>query len=50
MKFEEYDIPSMKLKTVNNIAIVGGMKGAWFKDAEGNILSVTHMPKWDLAP
>ena len=36
--FEEYDMPG--LKTVNGIAEMGGIKGAWFKDSEGNILSV----------
>jgi predicted enzyme related to lactoylglutathione lyase len=45
VKFEEYDIPAMKLKTVNSIATVGTMKSAWFKDTEGNILSVSQMPK-----
>ena len=43
VKFEEYDIPSMGLKTVNGIAAMGKMKSAWFKDTEGNILSVTQM-------
>jgi len=36
--FEEYDMPG--LKTVNGIATMDGMKSAWFKDTEGNILSV----------
>jgi catechol 2,3-dioxygenase-like lactoylglutathione lyase family enzyme len=36
--FEEYDMPG--LKTENGIAEMGGMKGAWFKDPEGNILSI----------
>ena len=40
--FEEYDLPGMK--TVNGIAEIGGFKGAWFKDPEGNILSVVNMP------
>src|SRR5919202_1984330 len=35
--FEEYDLPG--LKTVNGITEIGGVKGAWFKDPEGNILS-----------
>lgn len=38
--FEEYDYPS--LKTVNSIATMGGVKGAWFKDSEGNILGMTE--------
>ena len=36
--FEEYDMPG--LKTVDGIADLEGEKGAWFKDPEGNILSV----------
>jgi catechol 2,3-dioxygenase-like lactoylglutathione lyase family enzyme len=42
--FEEYDMPG--LKTVNGIAELGGEKGAWFKDPEGNILSVSQT-NWD---
>jgi len=40
--FEDYDLPGVK--TVNGIAELGGMKGAWFKDPEGNILSVVQLP------
>jgi catechol 2,3-dioxygenase-like lactoylglutathione lyase family enzyme len=40
--FEEYDMPG--LKTVDGIAELGGFKGAWFKDLEGNILSVVQTP------
>jgi len=36
--FEEYDMPG--LKTVNGIAEIEGVKGAWFKDPDGNILSI----------
>jgi catechol 2,3-dioxygenase-like lactoylglutathione lyase family enzyme len=42
VKFEEYDMPG--LKTVNSIATMGPMKGAWFKDSEGNILSIGNEP------
>jgi catechol 2,3-dioxygenase-like lactoylglutathione lyase family enzyme len=42
VKFEDYDIPSMGIKTVNGIATMSGFKGAWFKDTEGNILSITN--------
>jgi predicted enzyme related to lactoylglutathione lyase len=38
--FEEYDLPS--LKTVNSITTVGPGKGAWFKDSEGNLLSLAQ--------
>jgi hypothetical protein len=36
--FEEYDTPGIKTK--NGIATMGGTKGAWFKDSEGNILAI----------
>ena len=36
--FEDYDLPG--LKTKNGIAEIGGVKGAWFKDPDGNILAV----------
>ena len=40
--FEEYDVPG--LKTVDGVADMGEMgKGAWFKDSEGNILSLAQM-------
>jgi catechol 2,3-dioxygenase-like lactoylglutathione lyase family enzyme len=39
--FEEYDLPS--LKTVNSIATIGPNKGAWFRDSEGNLLSVGQL-------
>jgi len=41
--FEEYDVPEMGLKTVNGVAIVEGIKSAWFKDTEGNIVSMAVM-------
>jgi catechol 2,3-dioxygenase-like lactoylglutathione lyase family enzyme len=42
--FEEYDTPG--LKTVNGVAELGGERAAWFKDPEGNILSVSESI-WD---
>lgn len=36
--FEEYDMPG--LKTENGVATMEGYKSAWFKDSEGNILSI----------
>lgn len=36
--FEEYDFPG--LKTVDGIAEIDGIKGAWFKDLDGNIIAV----------
>ena len=45
IEFEEYDVPSMGLKTVNGVATMGDTKGAWFKDSEGNILGLTELVK-----
>jgi predicted enzyme related to lactoylglutathione lyase len=40
--FEEYDMPG--LRTVNGIADIGPMgRAAWFKDSEGNTLSIAKM-------
>ena len=41
--FEEYDIPLMHIKTINGLATMDGAKMAWFKDSEGNILSLIQM-------
>ncbi|MFD5462018.1 VOC family protein [Kitasatospora sp. NPDC127059] len=38
--FEEYDFPG--LKTVNGVAEGEGMRAAWFKDSEGNILCLAQ--------
>lgn len=43
VKFEEYDIPRMGIKTVDGIATTGKNKSAWFKDTEGNILAMDQM-------
>ncbi len=43
VKFEDYDMPG--LKTVDSIAMFGDLMGAWFKDSEGNILSIANPPK-----
>jgi catechol 2,3-dioxygenase-like lactoylglutathione lyase family enzyme len=43
VSFEEYDLPG--LKTEGGIAEVGGSKGGWFKDPDGNILSVFEPPR-----
>jgi hypothetical protein len=39
--FEEYDLPG--LKSTDGVAEFGRLRGAWFKDSEGNILGVTEM-------
>lgn len=36
--FEEYDAPG--IRTVDGIADFGGSLGAWFKDADGNIMAL----------
>jgi catechol 2,3-dioxygenase-like lactoylglutathione lyase family enzyme len=42
--FEEYDFPG--LKTVEGVADgPEGMRAAWFKDPDGNILALTQMPR-----
>jgi predicted enzyme related to lactoylglutathione lyase len=39
--FEQYDMPGIKTDE-RGIAAMGEVKGAWFKDPEGNILSVVQ--------
>jgi len=41
--FEDYDVPEIGLKTVNGIAEFDGDRVAWFKDSEGNIVSLGTM-------
>ena len=43
--FEEYDLP--ELKTENGVAELAGIRSAWFKDPDGNILSVGEPPPTD---
>jgi catechol 2,3-dioxygenase-like lactoylglutathione lyase family enzyme len=38
--FEEYDMG--EIKTRNGVATTPGVKAAWFKDSEGNILAITQ--------
>ncbi len=40
VKFEDYNLGD--IKTVNGVASIDGLRGAWFKDADGNILSVVQ--------
>lgn len=40
--FEQYDMPGLKTNE-QGIATMAGVKGAWFKDTEGNILSVVQV-------
>jgi len=41
VEFEEYDQPG--LRTVNGIAVTPVGKAAWFKDSEGNVLTMTQL-------
>lgn len=41
VRFEEYDQPG--LKTVNGVAQMGNTYAAWFRDSEGNIISLAQM-------
>ena len=40
--FEEYDLPG--LKTVDGVAEFDGVRVAWLKDSEGNLLAINAMP------
>ena len=40
VKFEHYDMPGMKRE--GDIHVAGELKAAWFKDPDGNILSVMN--------
>ena len=39
--FEDYDQGA--LKTSDGVAAIGGIRGAWFKDPDGNILAVVQV-------
>jgi len=41
VEFEEYDQPG--LRTVDGIAITPVGRAAWFKDSEGNVLTITQL-------
>jgi hypothetical protein len=40
--FEEYDLPG--LKTDRGVVKIGAYKAAWFKDPDGNVLSLLSGP------
>jgi catechol 2,3-dioxygenase-like lactoylglutathione lyase family enzyme len=47
VKFEEYDTEG--LRTVSGVADIGVLKGAWFKDSEGNLIGLVELsPDYDL--
>jgi catechol-2,3-dioxygenase len=39
VRFEHYDLPGMKRE--GDVHVAGDMRAAWFKDPDGNILSMT---------
>jgi catechol 2,3-dioxygenase-like lactoylglutathione lyase family enzyme len=41
--FEQYDFPGLKTDE-KGIAALGEIRGAWFKDPDGNILNIGTMP------
>lgn len=41
--FEQYDFPEMKTDK-RGIADMGGERGAFFKDTEGNLIAVSELP------
>ncbi|MFP5298351.1 MAG: VOC family protein [Actinomycetota bacterium] len=41
--FEEYDLPGFK--SVDGVVELGGEKGAWFKDSEGNLIAIAESMK-----
>ena len=40
VRFEHYDLPGTKRE--GDVHVTGDMKVAWFKDPDGNILSVVN--------
>jgi catechol 2,3-dioxygenase-like lactoylglutathione lyase family enzyme len=42
VRFERYDMPNLKTDE-RGIAADNGMKAAWFRDTEGNVLSLGEM-------
>jgi catechol 2,3-dioxygenase-like lactoylglutathione lyase family enzyme len=44
VKFEHYDLPYLKTDE-KGIAVMGDMRGAWFKDPDGNTLALDEESK-----
>lgn len=42
--FERYDLPELKTDENGIVDDMDGGKGAWFKDSEGNLLSLAQRP------
>ena len=45
--FEQYDFPGFATDE-RGIAVVEGEKGAWFRDLDGNILSIWETERYDV--
>lgn len=43
IEFEDYDLPDMGIKTENGIATMDGVRMAWFKDTEENIIGLLEV-------
>ncbi len=41
VRFERYNVPDMNMD-MNDISTAGGVKAAWFKDSEGNIMALVE--------
>ncbi len=41
VKFEHYDMPGVSYE--GDVAVMGPMKAAWFRDPDGNILGLSQM-------
>jgi predicted enzyme related to lactoylglutathione lyase len=44
VKFEEYDMPDIGIKTVDGVAALPIGSAAWFKDSEGNVIGLFGPP------
>jgi catechol 2,3-dioxygenase-like lactoylglutathione lyase family enzyme len=44
VEFEDYPVPSGATKQGNGVMNLGGLKAAWFKDSEGNLISIAQFP------
>jgi catechol 2,3-dioxygenase-like lactoylglutathione lyase family enzyme len=42
VRFEEYDLPELDLKTIDGVATQGAVKSAFFTDPFGNIIAIDN--------
>jgi predicted enzyme related to lactoylglutathione lyase len=45
VSLEDYQIPDIGLETHDGVLEMDGSKTAWFRDSEGNIISIISMPQ-----